>query len=179
MNKKEISAKVAELLFLGTPKSKVFAQLTGQGVKDSKLAYFIASNADPALCREHERKVDAIVILMSIQSIIAALLGFVIGVKIGPNAKWIISGICALIPILFAWGFYKHRVGVYNAYILLSISQLPNSFKGFTLNPIASSVGIAISIGTLAYIWYVRGKLFPDFAFVTPKKNKGQYIFTA
>jgi hypothetical protein len=179
MNKKEIKAKVTELLLSGVTKMEVFTQLSGQGIKDSQLAYFIASHADPGLCTEHDRKVNIIIGLMSIQAALAFLLCLAIGAKIGPNAKWIIASLAALIPLLFAWGFYKHRVGVYNAFILLSIIQLPKSLEGFTKSPTVSAIGIAIGIGMLAYIWYVRGKLFPDFAFITPKKIKGQYVFTS
>lgn len=177
MNKKEIQTKVTELLLSGAAKSEVFSQLSGQGVKDSQLAYFIASYADPKRCDEHDRKVNILITLMFIQAVIAFLLGFGIGAKIGPNAKWIVGPLIALIPLLFAWGFYKHKVGAYNAYILLTIVQLPKSFEGFTSTPIASSVGIAISIGLLAYVWYVREKLFPGFALMTPKKVKGRYVF--
>lgn len=179
MDKKAIKAKVTELLSSGAAKSEVFTQLSCQGVKDSQLAYFIASHADPSRCNEHDRKVNIIITLMFIQAVIAFLIGFGIGAKIGPNAKWIVGGLIALIPLLFAWGFYKHQAGVYNAYILLSIIQLPKSFEGFTSSPIASSVGIAIGIGMLSYVWYVREKLFPDFAFITPKKIKGQYVFAS
>lgn len=177
MNKKEIQTKVTELLLSGTEKSQVFTQLSGQGVKDSQLAYFIASYADPNRCYEHDRKVNILITLMFIQAVIAFLMGFSIGAKIGPNAKWIVGALIALVPMLFAWGFYKQRVGAYNAYILLTIVQLPRSFEGFTTTPIASSVGIAIGIALLTYVWYVREKIFPGFVLMTPKKIKGQYVF--
>jgi len=109
--------------------------------------------------------------------LIAFWLGFGVGVKIGPNAKWIIGVLIALIPLLFAWGFYTNRVGAYNAYILLSIIQLPKSFGGFTSTPVASSIGIAIGVGLIAYVWYVREKVFPGFVLTTPKKVKGEYVF--
>lgn len=178
MNKKEVQAKVYELLAAGTPKAKVFEQLTGQGVKDSQLAYSIASFADPSRCDNHERKVNILITVMFIQALIAFFMGFGIGAKIGPNAKWIAGALIALIPLLFAWGFYAHRVGAYNAYILLTIIQLPRSFEGFTSSPVATSIAIAISVAVLAYVWYVREKLFPDFAFITPKKVKGEYVFS-
>lgn len=177
MNKAEIKSKVSELLSSGTAKAEVFAQLSGQGVKDRQLAYFIASYPDPARCEDHSGKVNIIITLMFIQAVIAFVLGYGIGVKIGPNAKWIFGALIALIPLLFAWGFYTNRVGAYNAYILLSIVQLPKSFDGFTSSPIASSIGIAIGIGLLAFVWYVREKIFPGFAFTTPKKIKGEYVF--
>lgn len=177
MDKKEIKAKVTELLSSGIGKSEVFTQLSGQGVKDSQLAYFVASYADPVRCSEHDKKVSILITLMFIQALIVFVMGFNIGTTIGPNAKWIAGGTLMLIPLLFAWGFYKHKVGAYNAYILLSIIQFPKSFEGFTSAPIASTVGIAINLGMLAYIWYVREKIFPGFALMTPKKIKGQYVF--
>lgn len=178
MNKKEIQASVRDLLGKGTAKSEVFAQLSGQGVKDSQLAYFIASYADPNRCDEHDRKVNILITIMFVQAVIAFLLGFGIGAKIGPNAKWIVGALIALIPLLFAWGFYRHRVGAYNAYLLLTIVQLPKSFEGFASSPIATSIVLAINIAVLAYVWYVREKLFPGFAFITPKKIKGEYVFS-
>jgi hypothetical protein len=177
MNKKEISAKVAELLSSGVAKVEVFAQLSGQGIKDSQLAYLVAAFADPKRCYEHDRKVNVLVTLMFILAVITFLAGFGIGAKIGPNAKWIVGALIALIPLLFALGFYKHKVGAYNAYILLTIVGMPRSFEGFTSTPIASSIGLAINIAVLAYVWYVREKLFPGFLLMTPKKIKGQYAF--
>jgi hypothetical protein len=177
MNKTEIHAKVKELLSSGTTKSEAFAQLSGQGVKDSQLAYSIAGYPDPTRCNEHSGKVKILITVMIVQAVILLPLGFFIGSKIGPNAKWIIGILCALIPLLFAFGFYANRVGVYNAYILLSIVQLPNAFKGFSSTPIASSIGLVISIGLITYVWYVREKIFPGFTLVTPKKVKGKYIF--
>ena len=179
MNKKETKAKVTGLLLSGVAKSEVFTQLSGQGVSDRQLAYFIAAHADPRLCAEHESSVNNLIALILIQAVIAFLFGLGIGAKIGPNAKWIIAGLSAFIPLLFAWGFYYHRVGAYNAYILLSIIQLPKQIDGFTTNPIASSIGLIIGISMLVFVWYVRTKLFPDFTFITPKKIKGQYVFAS
>ncbi|MEO6146726.1 MAG: hypothetical protein ABIT70_06670 [Sulfuriferula sp.] len=179
MNKKEIQEKIADLLSSGVPKSEVFTKLSGQGVKDRQLAHFIASYADPIRCNTHDKKVNIIITLMFIQALFGALLGFGIGAKIGPNAKWIVPVVIALIPLLLAWGFYKYRAWAFNVYILLLIVQLPRSFEGFSATPIASSIGIAISIGMLAYIWYVREKIFPDFVFISPKKIKGEYIFSS
>ncbi|HEX5337932.1 MAG TPA: hypothetical protein VFW53_05815, partial [Gallionella sp.] len=101
-----------------------------------------------------------------------------IGSKIGPNAQWIIGAIVASIPLLFAWGFYKNHAGAYNAYILLAIIQLPKQFSGFADSPVATAIGLAVGAGLLIFVWYVRQKLFPDFAFTAPKKVKGQYVFS-
>ena len=178
MNKKEIKAKVSELLSSGTAKAEVFAQLSGQGIKDYQLAYFIASYPNPIRCDQQSGKVNVLIAIMSIQAVLAFLGGYAIGTEIGPNAKWIISFLLAVIPLLFAWGFYRNRMGAYNGYIALSIIQLlPKVLEFFTLNPTIASVDIAISIGLIAYVWYVREKIFPGFLFMTPKKANGSYIF--
>lgn len=177
MNKSEIKSKVSELLSAGTAKAEVFTQLSGRGVKGSQLAYLIAAYPDAGRCALHRRKVNVLIVLMFIQAVIGFLLGYGIGAKSGPNAAWVIGILIALIPLLFAWGFHTNRVGAYNAYVFLSIVQLPRSFESFTASPVDSSIGIAIGIGIIAFVWYVREKIFPGFAFMTPKKEKGDYVF--
>lgn len=178
MNKKEIKNKVNELLASGVAKTEVFAQLSGQGVKDNQLAYYIAAYASPSLTEEYASKVSTLVTLMFIQSLIAFFMGFVIGAKIGPTAQWVFAVLIASIPLLFAWGFYKNYVGAYNAYILLSVVQLPKQFTGISESPIATSIGIAVGLGILIFVWYLQRKIFPDFLFVAPKKIKGKYVFS-
>lgn len=179
MNKAEIKSKVNELLSAGTTKAEVFAQLSGQGVKDSRLAYFIASYPDPVRCERHGRKVKMLITLMLIQAAITFLLGYGIGVEIGPRAGWVMGGLAALIPLLFSWGFYTNRVGAYNVYIFLSIIQLPKSFEGFTSTPVASSIGIGIGIALISYVWYVREKIFPGFGLMAPRKVRNEYVFVS
>ena len=96
MNKKEAKAKVKDLLSSGVPRSEVFTQLSGQGIKDSLLASLIASSADPYLYHMHDRKVNAVITLMFIQAALALLIGFSIGSAIGPDARWVVDGLSAL-----------------------------------------------------------------------------------
>ena len=42
----------------------------------------------------------------------------------------------------------------------------------------ATSIGLVVGIGLLAFVWYLRQKMFPDFALISPKKIKGQYVFS-
>jgi hypothetical protein len=177
MNKKEAKQKITELIDAGAAKAEVFAQIKGQGVKDAHLAHYIAGYASPALCAQHDRKVDILIWLMLVQTLFVFAVGYGIGQKVGGNAKWIITLAITAIPLLFAWGFYKHFAGAYNAYILLSIVQLPKQFSGFSATPISTGIGLAIGLGMLAYVWYVRHCLFPDFGFISPNKVKGQYVF--
>lgn len=177
MDKKQIKQKVAELLNAGKPKSEVFQTLSGGVVKDNQLALFIASHANPQLYERHDKKINALITIMFIQALFAALLGGVIGAKIGPIAAWGIAAFCALIPLLFAYGFYNNHAGTYNAYIVLTLIQTPKMFTGFAHSPTATVIGSIIGLGILGYVWYVRSLLFPDFTFISPKKSKGQYVF--
>ncbi|WP_223459368.1 MULTISPECIES: hypothetical protein [unclassified Pseudomonas] len=139
----------------------------------------IASTADPYLCDIHERKVNAVITLMFIQAALALLIDFIIGSTIGPNARWVIGGWGALIPLLFAWGFYNHLAGAYNAYIVLFMGSAAGQLEGLTSGSITMFVGSAIGIGMFAYVCYVRQKIFPDWAFFTLRKVKGRYVFSS
>lgn len=179
MDKKEIKQKVAELLNSGKSKSEVFKTLSGGVVKDNQLALFIASHPNKYLYENHYKKINILIWIMLIQALFAALLGFGIGSKVGPIAMWGLAALIALIPLLFAYGFYKNHAGTYNAYILLTIIQLPKMFTGIAKTPVASAISIAIGLSILGYVWHVRSLLFPDFTFITPKKIKGQYVFSS
>lgn len=168
---------MAELLNEGMPKHEVFKQLSGGEVKDSQLAIFIASHPDPMLYEKYDKKVDRLITVMFIQALLAGALGLVIGHKIGAITSLVLAAVFAMIPLAFAYGFYKNHAATFNAYLILTVIQLPNTFKGFLQSPIASTVGMAIGAAIFAYVWHVRSLLFPDFAFITPRKKNGQYLF--
>jgi cation transport ATPase len=177
MNKKEIKAQVHALIEAGTPKSEVFSRLSGQGIKDSQLAYFIAAYPHPQRREQHKRKVNLLVMAMLLYALMAFLVGFAIGSQIGPTGRWVLAVVVAAIPLLFAWGFRNYKVAAYNVYILLSLIHLPRAFDGFMAQPLANSIALSVNFGMIAFVWYVRHKLFPDFLFITPAKVKGEYHF--
>ncbi|MEO8004662.1 MAG: hypothetical protein ABI771_07135 [Betaproteobacteria bacterium] len=178
MTKERMQVRVREMLVNGTAKSKIFEQLSGQGVKDSQLAYAIAAYANPARRDAHRGKVRILIAIMLIQALIGFIVGFGLGAHTGPNAPWIVGGLLAAIPLAIGWGFYQNLVGAYNACIALTLIQFYRLFDGLASDPIATIVVVAINIGVLALVWYVREKLFPDFAVITPKKLKGRYVFS-
>lgn len=179
MTKVEMKAKVRELLAAGTPKSQVFAQLRGKDVKDKHVARAIASYADPIRCTQHKLKLNVLIAIMFIQALLGFAFGFAYGMEIGPNAKWVLAGLTAAVPLLFAWGFYRHRVTAFHVYIVLAMVQTPSVMKGFTAEPVETSFAILVHLGVLAYVCYVRDKLFPDFTMITPRKVKGEYTFSS
>ncbi len=177
MDKNETQARVREMILSGTPKSQVFAQLSGQGVKDSLLAYTIAAHVDSRLSEQHERKVNIVVTLSLLQALLGFFIGFFVGAPIGPTAQWIIAALVALVPLALAWGFYMHKAGAYNAYIILSLIQFPRQFEDVGNSPLATLMAVTLGGAMLAYVWYVRNQLFPDLSFLGPRKEKGQYVF--
>ncbi|MBS0452878.1 MAG: hypothetical protein JSS14_16410 [Proteobacteria bacterium] len=179
MNKKQVRAHARFALNRGITRTEVFSHLRGRGLKDKQLAYFIASHVDPASRLLNAGKVKVLVALMVVLAAVGFVAGMGLGAKFGPNAKWLVAGGIALVSLLFAWGFHAHRVGAYNAYILLAIVQLPRSLDGFTADPFATSIGFVVNVALLAYVWYVRQCLFPDFTFLAPRKVKGEYVFSA
>ena len=100
------------------------------------------------------------------------LLAMVLG---GAVAYWyFISGLSTNPP-----GFYLDESGgAYNAYLILTITQLPRQFTGFAERPVSTLIGCLLGVGLFAYIWYVRTRIFPDFNFIAPKKMNGKYVFS-
>src|SRR5215207_1879782 len=178
MKKSEVIKKARELLATGQGKTATFAQLSGEGMKDKQLATLIAGHPDPALTEAHRGKVRALVVIMLIQTILAFLVGFDIGYKIGPNAPWIIGTLVAFIPLAFAWSFYANKAGAYGAYVLLSIVGVARTLDGFATEPISTSLGLAINLALCGFVLYVQSRVFPDMQFMSPKKVAGKFVFT-
>ncbi len=178
MNKKEIQAQINSRLANGESKTSTFTQLSGQGVSDRVLAHLIASHASPQLCDRHAKLVDAMIVISWLQLGFMVLLSVALGFKAGLVAMVLITAFLGAFAYLFVWGFTNNKAWAYNVTIVLSVINLPKAFTGFAETPVLSTVGLAISIGLLAFTWYVRGKIFPDFSFISPKKVKGSYIFS-
>jgi hypothetical protein len=156
MDKKRMRTRARELLVNGMTKSKVFEQLSGQGVKDAPLAYFIASYVDPARREAHRGKIRILIAIMLIQALLGFVFGYGLGARMGPDAAWIAGGLIAAIPLWIGWGFHKNWVGAYNAYIVLTIIQAYQMFDGFASAPIATSLVVAINFAILPLVWHVR-----------------------
>ncbi|MDR3053939.1 MAG: hypothetical protein LBU53_00830 [Zoogloeaceae bacterium] len=180
MTKKEIKNRVKELLASGVAKAEVFEQLRNQGVKDNKLAFFIATYVDPIRCNEHSGKVNVLVALMLILALFAFVSGWQLGAQSG--AALPVAIIAGIIPLAFAFGFYRNAAGAYMAYILLQAATIGRTFSGwragFTAEPVVTCIGIAVTVGLFLYVAYVQYKLFPDLVIFSARKSQGQYVFS-
>lgn len=178
MDRKEVKAQVVQLLSGGVTKNDVFTRLTGQGVKDRLVAYLIAAHADPKRCQDNRGHRRAVLAIAYLQVLFGALAGFAAGREIGALAGLIIAALAVGIALLFVWGFSKNSVNAYNAYLILTITQLPRQLSGVAVKPAATTIGLLIGLLLFGYIWYVRSRIFPDFAFMAPRKVAGKYVFS-
>ncbi|CAG9246556.1 conserved membrane hypothetical protein [Paraburkholderia unamae] len=178
MDKKEAIARMEEMLSAGAKKQDVFAALSGNGVKDRILAYRIAAYADPQRCGANRMHIRAVIVIACIELALGMLVAFGAGVQISAGTGLFIAAIAALFGILFVWGFARNRANIYNGFILLSLTQLPRAFQGFSTEPGTTAIAAAINVAVIAYVWFVRNRLFPDFAFISPRKMNGRYVFS-
>jgi len=179
MNTREMKSKIKTSISSGLTKSQVFAQLSNPETNVRRLASLIAAHPDPRLRAEHNGKVTILLALMLVQSL---LIFFAMVGALGESdsgGKWVVGALIAPIPLLFAWGFYRNVAAAYTIYIGLAIIQMPKLLEGATSEPISTVIAFALNVAMLAFVWYVRNKLFPDLSFLGPRKLHGQYVFTS
>jgi hypothetical protein len=178
MKKKELREEINRRLSDGELKTAVFNEMSGKGVSDRVVAYMIASYADPRICDQFKGLTKAMTIIAWIQCVIAALIGIGLGAKHGLIPTLLIAGFLVGFGYLFVWGFKNNRAWAYNATIILSVVNLPKQLTGFGHAPVANTVALLVGVSLIAFTWHVRSKIFPDFAFSSPKKVRGAYVFS-
>ncbi|MFN4328826.1 MAG: hypothetical protein ACK4FF_08115 [Limnobacter sp.] len=177
MTKKEIKAKVLELLSAGVPKSTVFKQLTGQGVKDDQLAYYIASYVNPQRSEQQERKVNILVTILLIQTLGAVVLTYAVTSAFGTGARWVAVLTVLLIQGLMIFGFYHHKLAAYNMYSLLCFVSAPRWFNDLSTVSASSIGAMILNFALIGFVLYLRHKLFPDVFLFGPVRRKGEHWF--
>jgi hypothetical protein len=142
------------------------------------LAYLIASHVDLRRCAENRIHRRIVIAIGYIQVVGVILTGLYIAVDRSVTAGLVIGAIALLFAALFVWGFSKNKASVYSAFLFLSLTQLPQQLKGFSEEPVATSVALAIGLGMVTYVWFVRQRLFPDLVFMGARKIDGRYVFS-
>jgi hypothetical protein len=179
MTKNEIKEDVIRRLSQGEGKTAVFRTLSGKGLSDRVLAHFIASYADPKLCDQHAKLIDAMIVISWLELALGVLVSIGLGLTMGLIGLLVLTGFVGGFCYLFVWGFTRNKAWAYNVSILMSLVNAPKALNGFAESPVASLVALGIGVGLFMFTWHVRGKLFPDFAFIGPKKEKGMYVFSS
>ncbi|PKA72849.1 hypothetical protein [Pseudomonas sp. Irchel 3E19] len=178
MNKREIKRQLVEMLDAGRSKTETFNALSGGKVKDRVLAAWIGGRPDPTLRKRHSGKVTFLVVLTGILGIIGMLAGFVQINDGGIAMALAMMLIVGVIPLLFAWGFYKGIAVVYTIYVTFTISQVPRMFAGYSEEPVSTVLGVVFTLAMMFYAAWVKSLLFPDLALIGAKKIKGQFVFS-
>src|SRR3989344_2232064 len=63
--------------------------------------------------------------------------------------------------------------------LALSIINLPKALSDVSTEPASSVFALTLGVAWIAYTWFVRSKLFPDFAVLGPRKVSGTYRFSS
>ncbi|MFP6558267.1 hypothetical protein WJ542_08040 [Paraburkholderia sp. B3] len=178
MKRSEMRTKVAVMLSAGAKKQDVFAELSGQGVKDRALAYLIATHVDPRRCADNKIHRRIVIAIACIQLMLAILLGGYVALNASMAVGVVVGAIGVLFAILFLRGFLTDNATIYTAFIFLSLSQLPRQLQGFSDDPVWASIGLGVGVVIIGYVWFVRHRLFPDLAIVSVRKINGKYVFS-
>src|SRR5471032_1286638 len=167
MNPKDIGQKIEDLIASGVPKSEVFRTLSGDDVKDRTLAYIIAARIDPRRCEANKWRIRFLVMVACVEVVFSFLVCLGIGMKISPLVGLALAIVGALVSFLLARGIQRNKVTAYNAVMFLTIGQAPSQLNNLSHASIGTFVGLAISFAMYMYVWSLRKRLFPDFAFMS------------
>jgi len=178
MKKNEAKKMALEMLETGESKKSVFEKLTNEGMSSRFTASIIASFADPKLCEKYKGLIKVVIVIAYLQLLVGTLTGFAYGRQYGANGGLVGAILAAAFTLIFVWGFTKNKAWAYNVTILLSVLQVPKQVGNFEKAPIEIGIMISISIALIAFYFYVRTKIFPDYASIfSIRKSKGLYVF--
>lgn len=166
MKKGELRKTIKTLSKQGVSKTVIFEQLKDQSpIKEKKLATMVAALPDRILCRLHSGKNNTLITLMFIQALIGGFFGYFTGLQYSEASAVIMASVIAGINLLLAFGFYRHNYEAFQIYIVLTLIGLSSSVRDFNEDPVPTVIGLTINLAMLAYVLYVKSKLFPEFAF--------------
>lgn len=203
MNKSEMARKVKYLMALGSSKTEVYSELSGPGVKESQLAWAIATYPDQVLYERNKGKVRALAALLSAESIFG-ISSFVLVSRMPGNGAAIFVGLIALFPLLFAWRFCRPDAAAFTGYVVLALGFVMNQvllqFKltvvgaiwglssGLEMlkmladqvvsTPASEYLGLALGLIQVGCVWEVKRGLFPELGLFGAKKLRGRYIYS-
>lgn len=180
MNKKELKQKIEEMINSGKSKEETFQRLVAKGENTRTVATLIASYQNLNNYEKNYSKVNTLITVMFIWALFNAFSGYFAGLEISIPYAWFMAFIAAIIPLMYAYGFYKNHVKAYNIFIALGLVSIGFVLLSFMKLPFKeAAISLTVNIVMLAHVWYVRSLLFPDFYILGPKKVNGQYVFTS
>ncbi len=178
MNRKEAKREIDRMLAEGRRKGEVFDALQGQGVKDRRLAYLIASHVDPRRVERNRVHVRIVVAIMALQLVLGLLMAFYVGVVLESLAGGLVIGVVVTaIMAAFIHGFLRNSASAYTVYAALTGVQLARGLRGFETEPGTTAISFMVAIALVAYLLFVQQRLFPDLRPFGMRKQAGRYVF--
>lgn len=168
----------------GDSLQNIFDKYTSEGIKESKLAYFVSTLKDNALIKKHKLANNILLGFMFIVTVFTVFIAYSVGTKLTPDTPiyWIsivITIVMAIIPMLFLYGFIKNTYQAYLAYIIFAVIQLPISVGGFSSSNVVYEIGVLISLFIFIFVLYLKYKIFPYMGLFWPKKNVAKQYLVA
>ncbi len=179
MNKKELKQTITEMVDSGKPKQDIFQALIDNGENTRTVANLVASLPSQHRYKKNQKKINILIGAMFIWALISAPNGYITGLKTSIEYGWTLAFLSFLVPLLYAYGFYKNYVKAYNILITIGLISIFFGFaKLFKLPNADTYISLCFNTLLLVYAWYLRTRLFPDFFILSPKKINGQYAFS-
>jgi hypothetical protein len=180
MNNKELKHTIAKMIDSGKPKQEIFQALIAKGENISTVANLLASHPSQHAYEQNHKKINILIAFMFIWALISAPNGYITGLKTSIEYGWTLAFLSFLVPLLYAYGFYKNYAKAYNIFITIGLISIFFGFaKLFKLPNADTYISLCFNTLLLVYAWYLRTQLFPDFFILSPKKVNGQYAFTS
>lgn len=177
MKKKELIRLLQNELDKGKSLSDIFKQNKTENTKEEKLASIVCMLKDSSNLAKYKKLNVFLIIIMAVLTPFTALYGYSIGLENELENPIFFCAI-AVFPLIFLYGFYKMIYQFYAIYLVLSITQFPQSLKGFGDYPIADTISVLLGILIIFYVWFTKSKLFPYMGFFGPKKDSDDnYLF--
>ena len=207
MKRSEIIRQVRHLMSFGNSKAEVYSQLSGPGVKDSHLAWAIATQPDPELYEQHKSKVRALAIILVSETLVwlaSVIYSLSLPMDARDRTAMCLTALPALMPAMFAWIFFRMDGRRYSNYIVMALMfVLPQLIWGFKANLTSLIFGlttgvmvpgifvapylsitagratlVGLALLQISFVWYLRGCLFPDLGLFGAKRSNGRYQFS-
>jgi len=178
MNKRKLIKTMQAEFDAGETLQKIYIKYNDSGISEKNLAALVGRLKDKNLIKKHKLAKNALIALMVLITFFTAVSGYNIGLNGGYNNP-IYWSFIAVIPAIFLYGFIKVNYQIYMAYLILSLTQFPKSFKNFGDDLIIDVIGIAFAIFLIAFVWYLKNKLFPYMLLFGARRNSNkQYVFS-
>lgn len=178
MKKKELIKVMQAEFDDGETLSNIYDNHKDNDFSEKRYATLVGSLRDKKLITKHKMANNVLIGLMVLITFFTAIAGYGIGVNSGSSNPIYWCAI-AIIPLIFLYNFIKVNYQAYLVYVILSITQFPKALDNFGADLVMDIIAVALSVFLIAFVWYLKVKLFPYMGFWGVKKDSNeQYAFS-